>query len=140
MRNRDPRHRAHQAKVAQHKAVAQELQQLPSGIANPPTSRPTPSATDLRAAKEREDARMRAAAEFDEQHWQRIKEDELCDEEDLVEEGDGTGQRIDDGLGGEAFECVACGKTFRSEASWENHERSKKHKQAVWRSVLSISV
>lgn len=28
---------------------------------------------------------------------------------------------------------MACGKTFASEASWVNHERSKKHKQAVWR-------
>lgn len=40
---------------------------------------------------------------------------------------------MDDGAGGEIFECVACNKTFQSEASWGNHERSKKHKQAVFR-------
>lgn len=57
-------------------------------------------------------------------------EEEKEPEEEL---GDGTGVRIDDGQGGEIFECVACGKTFASEASWINHERSKKHKQAVWR-------
>ena len=31
----------------------------------------------------------------------------------------------------EEWECVACGKTFRSEAAWDSHERSKKHIQAV---------
>ncbi|KAI0346304.1 DnaJ-domain-containing protein [Trametopsis cervina] len=31
----------------------------------------------------------------------------------------------------EQWECVACGKTFRSEAAWDSHERSKKHLQAV---------
>ena len=29
--------------------------------------------------------------------------------------------------GGEEYECVACRKTFRSEAAWSSHERSKKH-------------
>jgi DnaJ family protein A protein 5 len=27
----------------------------------------------------------------------------------------------------EVFECVPCGKSFKSEASWNSHERSKKH-------------
>ncbi len=31
------------------------------------------------------------------------------------------------------FECVACNKLFSSEKTWQDHERSKKHKQAVWR-------
>jgi hypothetical protein len=26
----------------------------------------------------------------------------------------------------EEWECVACGKIFRSEAAWDSHERSKK--------------
>ena len=34
----------------------------------------------------------------------------------------------------EEWECVACGeKTFRSEAAWNSHERSKKHMKAVER-------
>lgn len=77
---------------------------------------------------------MEAAANYQEQDWQKVKEpsdDE--EEEEPEEEGDGTGIRLDDGAGGEIFECVACNKTFQSEASWSNHERSKKHKQAVWR-------
>ena len=80
---------------------------------------------------------MKAAADFEEQHWQRIQEIPSSDEEQEEDQGDGTGQEIDDGAGGKAFECVACAKTFQSEASWENHERSKKHKQAVWRYVNS---
>jgi DnaJ homolog subfamily A member 5 len=31
----------------------------------------------------------------------------------------------------EIFECVACGKSFKSEAAWDSHERSKKHLKAV---------
>ncbi len=81
---------------------------------------------------------MRAAAEYEEQHWQRIREDGSSDEGDEEEQGDGMDQRVGDDEDGEAFECVACGKIFRSEASWVNHERSKKHKQAVWRFVADI--
>jgi DnaJ family protein A protein 5 len=76
----------------------------------------------------------RAAAEYEIQDWQRIVESDSEDDEPPPEEqGDGTGIRLDDGAGGEVFECVACAKFFASEASWENHERSKKHKQAVYR-------
>ena len=33
----------------------------------------------------------------------------------------------------EEWECVACRKTFRSEAAWDSHERSKKHTKEVER-------
>ncbi|KAG6336369.1 hypothetical protein ID866_2726 [Astraeus odoratus] len=33
----------------------------------------------------------------------------------------------------EEWECVACGKTFRSEAAWNSHERSKKHLKEIER-------
>jgi hypothetical protein len=56
-----------------------------------------------------------------------------------MDAGGGTAIRLEDGSGNEVFECVACSKTFMSEASWENHERSKKHRQAVWRCVFWIS-
>jgi DnaJ family protein A protein 5 len=32
----------------------------------------------------------------------------------------------------EGFECVACDKKFKSEKQYEAHERSKKHKKAIW--------
>ena len=62
-----------------------------------------------------------APVDFEEQAWQQLGNDkadpELAETSEL----------------GEAIECVACGKTFLHEASWTNHERSKKHKQALWR-------
>ena len=33
----------------------------------------------------------------------------------------------------EEWECVACGKSFRSEAAWDSHERSKKHMKELER-------
>lgn len=65
---------------------------------------------------------MRAAAEYQEQDWQVVQ--------------DSSDESQPEPEAGEAFECVACNKTFQSEASWNNHERSKKHKQAVYRYVL----
>jgi len=75
--------------------------------------------THIEAAKKRAEERMQAAAQFQEQSWQKVIVD--SDDTDIEE------------ISGEALECVACGKTFQSEASWANHERSKKHKQAVYR-------
>lgn len=57
-------------------------------------------------------------AEFEEQDWQRLRHS--SDEEDEEEQEE------------QILECVACNKSFASEASWANHERSKKHKQAVF--------
>ncbi|KAK8861287.1 hypothetical protein IAR55_002106 [Kwoniella newhampshirensis] len=136
IQHRDPRYKAHQAKVAQERAAAK----LTKGVSG--TSTPGPQAAtgiDSEAARLRHEERLRAAAEYEEQSWQKLggrlsdeDEDEDAEQEE-DDQGDGTGVRLDDGQGGEIFECVACGKTFASEASWTNHERSKKHKQAVYR-------
>ncbi|WWC98864.1 hypothetical protein V866_005758 [Kwoniella sp. B9012] len=136
IQHRDPRYKAHQAKLAREKASAK------ASKANSGTSTPSGAASgiDPEAARRRHEERMRSAAEYEEQSWQKLdgrrSDEEEDDEEENTEEqetGDGTGVRLDDGMGGELFECVACSKTFASEASWANHERSKKHKQAVWR-------
>nr|XP_019049923.1 hypothetical protein I302_00343 [Kwoniella bestiolae CBS 10118]OCF28853.1 hypothetical protein I302_00343 [Kwoniella bestiolae CBS 10118] len=136
IQHRDPRYKAHQAKLAKEKALA-KASKVNSGTSTP--SGPA-SGIDADAARKRHEDRMRSAAEFEEQSWQKLDgrhsdEEELEEEENTEEQetGDGTGIRLDDGMGGEFFECVACSKTFASEASWANHERSKKHKQAVWR-------
>ncbi|ORY27689.1 hypothetical protein BCR39DRAFT_537986 [Naematelia encephala] len=125
LQKRDPRYKAHLSKTAQAKRSQ-------TGTPTPPVQQQL-SAADIEAAKKREDERMKAAADYEEQEWQRIKEDSSDEEEEEDEQGDGTGVRIADENGIEAFECVACSKVFMSEASWANHERSKKHKQAVWR-------
>ncbi|OWZ26582.1 hypothetical protein C356_06913 [Cryptococcus neoformans c45] len=132
IQHRDPRYKAHQAKLAQERAASKSAKT--SGASTPVGKPPV----DAEAAKRRHEERLRAAAQYEEQDWQKFSsrnsDDEEAEEEEPEEElGDGTGVRLDDGQGGEVFECVACGKTFASEASWVNHERSKKHKQAVWR-------
>ncbi|OCF34510.1 hypothetical protein I316_03551 [Kwoniella heveanensis BCC8398] len=135
VQHRDPRYKAHQAKVAKEKAAA-KASKAASGSSTPNA---IPSGIDPEAARLRHEERLRSAAEFEEQSWQKLganhSDEEEEEEENAAEQeaGDGTGVRLDDGNGGELFECVACGKTFASEASWGNHERSKKHKQAVWR-------
>lgn len=48
------------------------------------------------------------------------------DEEDQVEEEEEDEEP-------EIWECVGCSKTFKSEGQYDAHERSKKHKQAVFR-------
>ncbi|KAH7873313.1 DnaJ domain-containing protein [Lentinula edodes] len=63
-------------------------------------------------------------AAYIEQDWQKI--DSRVGEHDLewaVAEGDDP----------EEWECVACNKSFRSEAAWDSHERSKKHLREVER-------
>lgn len=56
-----------------------------------------------------------------EQEWQKAKvKDDAADLEWAAAEGED-----------EEWECVACGKSFRSEAAWDSHERSKKHLKAV---------
>ncbi len=61
--------------------------------------------------------------EYVEQEWQKApRADTDADLEwAAAENGDDS----------EEWECVACGKSFRSEAAWDSHERSKKHIQAI---------
>ncbi|WWC87561.1 uncharacterized protein L201_002451 [Kwoniella dendrophila CBS 6074] len=138
IQHRDPRYKAHQAKLAKEKISARS-NKINSGTATPTTG--GLSAVDAEAAKKAHEERMKLASEYEEQSWQKL-DGRRSDDEDAEEEednmadqetGDGTGVRLDDGMGGEFFECVACSKTFASEASWSNHERSKKHKQSVWK-------
>lgn len=131
IQNRDPRYKEYLTQQAKRRKEKKIASAGASGTSTPRGARQV----DPEAARLREEERMRQAAQFEEQDWQKIKEEPLSEEEvdEYAEEGDGTGLRMDDGAGGEIFECVACNKTFQSEASWGNHERSKKHKQAVYR-------
>lgn len=58
------------------------------------------------------------APTFVPQSWQQV--DPLKNQVD-------AGDEWAEAEGAEEFECVACRKTFRSEAAWASHERSKKH-------------
>ena len=57
-------------------------------------------------------------AVYIEQEWQKTSVLGVEDLEWALAEGNGDP---------EVFECVACGKSFKSEAAWNSHERSKKH-------------
>ncbi|KAI0029758.1 DnaJ domain-containing protein [Vararia minispora EC-137] len=57
------------------------------------------------------------------QDWQKVSQSNAADLEWALAEGE------DD----EEWECVVCGKSFRSEAAWDSHERSKKHLKNVER-------
>ena len=81
-------------------------------------SGPVHSESSTEAARRRE----QAGQSYVEQAWQRVNVDEIHGSLDW-EEAEGE----------EEWECVACARTFRSEAAWGSHERSKKHIKEVER-------
>ncbi len=67
-------------------------------------------------------SKQNADETYIEQEWQKVDTSRLhADLEWAIAEGDDL----------EEWECVACKKTFRSEAAWNSHERSKKHIKEV---------
>lgn len=69
--------------------------------------------------KELEREKEERARAYKEQEWAKVEEMEDEFEEEVVE-----GEKKE-------FYCVACGKKFKSEKQWRNHEQSKKHKEKV---------
>ncbi|KAH9995729.1 DnaJ domain-containing protein [Russula vinacea] len=101
VRKRDPRYKEYLARQA-----------------NPPgQASPTPASGAVTPRK------TAPKSTFVAQDWQQVAEpsDAAADLEWARAEG------ADD----EEWECIACNKTFRSEAAWTSHERSKKHLRAV---------
>jgi len=66
--------------------------------------------------------KQQAAEAYVEQEWQKVETNALNKDLDWA---------IAEGEDLEEWECVACRKTFRSEAAWNSHERSKKHMKEV---------
>ncbi|KAH8994792.1 DnaJ-domain-containing protein [Lactarius akahatsu] len=101
VRKRDPRYKAHIARQAQS-----------------PTPTPATAAAGTMTPK-----RTAPRSTFVAQDWQKVAElsDAAADLEWVRAEG------TED----EEWECIACNKTFRSEAAWNSHERSKKHLRTV---------
>ena len=101
-RKRDPRYKAHIKRQAQS---------------------PTPTPATTSAGTTTTPKRTAPASTFVVQDWQKVAEplDAAADLEWARAEG------TDD----EEWECIACNKTFRSEAAWNSHERSKKHLRTV---------
>jgi DnaJ homolog subfamily A member 5 len=102
VRKRDPRYKAFLAHQAQS-----------------PGPRATPTPVPGAVAPQK----VAPISTFVAQDWQKVAEpsDAAADLEWARTEG------AED----EEWECIACNKTFRSEAAWDSHERSKKHFRAV---------
>ena len=81
---------------------AQSQPAVISPLTNPPAPRP----------------KAEPATAYIEQEWQKTNVSGVEDLEWALVEGNADP---------EVFECVACGKSFKSEAAWNSHERSKKH-------------
>ncbi|KAI9884870.1 MAG: hypothetical protein M1823_003352 [Watsoniomyces obsoletus] len=84
----------------------------------------------LRDAAAQQAARSRAA--------NRVKLEQQKQPEWVTGKGDSTSTTTevetsgaDEDIEEEAFECVACGKTFKSEKQFEAHEESRKHRKRV---------
>ncbi|KAH8094576.1 DnaJ-domain-containing protein [Cristinia sonorae] len=114
IRKRDPRYKSH---------VARQAQANTSGSKNKSTPRASGTSTPQRYA---------AATTYVDQAWQKPSRSRLDEDADL----EWAAAEADDDQ--EEWECVACGKTFRSEAAWDSHERSKKHLQAVERLKMEM--
>lgn len=103
IRKRDPRYKSHKLRQSQTSASAPQ-----GNAARRAAGAPTTSA-------------------YVEQAWQKPNQSKIDQDADLQW---AAAEAEEDA---EEWECVACSKTFRSEAAWDSHERSKKHLQAVER-------
>lgn len=77
--------------------------------------------------KKLEREKMERLRAYEEPEWARVNEEEVDGMEGFEEEED-KGKK---GNGGKELYCVVCGKKFKSEKQWKNHEQSKKHKEKV---------
>lgn len=77
--------------------------------------------------KKLESEKMERLRAYEEPEWARVNEEELDGMEGFEEEED-KGKKEN---GGKELYCVVCGKKFKSEKQWKNHEQSKKHKEKV---------
>lgn len=105
IRKRDPRYKAHLARQAEAN------QAKASGSSTPRNADGSRTASD-------------PAKAFVAQSWQDVEPSSQDDDIDWA-----VAENEDE----EQWECVACGKSFRSEAAWNSHERSKKHLKEVER-------
>ena len=161
IQNRDPRYHAFQRQKARSQATATPPngRKVPvgKGVRGAPQPQPREN-IHARMARAKEEAKARGDPEFQAQSWQQVEvelDDDYddwgvsapptatqskanSDDEDAEtqsENGDDDVQYLDDESEEEpdGWECIACHKTFASQGQWENHEKSKKHKQAMWK-------
>lgn len=158
VQHRDPRYHAYQRQRARTQAPATTR---PGGLGTRgvPKAKTESESIHAQVAAERQKEREKVAQTYQAQSWQDVEEEVDFDDfhvtaepklagNPILSNGEtGEGETIDgqnleedeeydsdlEDMEPSGFECVACNKTFQSERQWENHERSKKHRQAVWK-------
>ncbi|XP_050256407.1 DNAJ protein JJJ1 homolog [Quercus robur] len=78
--------------------------------------------------KRLEKERIEKARAYVEPEWTRVDEEELEGDGKEVEEEE---EEEEEERKRKEFYCVVCGKKFKSDKQWKNHEQSKKHKEKV---------
>ncbi|KAL9243295.1 hypothetical protein vseg_017200 [Gypsophila vaccaria] len=77
---------------------------------------------ELSKRKEKERERLERARAFQEPDWARVDDEDEGQEEE-EEEAEEEEKR--------ELYCAACGKKFKSDKQWRNHEQSRKHRERV---------
>lgn len=80
--------------------------------------------------KKMERERLERAMAYEEPEWAQVVEEEEEDQRNVFEELDEK-KKKKDAEGNKELYCVMCGKKFKSEKQWKNHEQSKKHRDKV---------
>lgn len=104
VRKRDPRHKNHLVDQARINQTEANISPLSNPTSRTPQTNSTP---------------------YVEQEWQKVTQDHQHDDLEWAEGGGGENS--------EEWECIVCRKSFKSEAAWDSHERSKKHMKEVER-------
>jgi hypothetical protein len=144
IQNRDPRYHAYQRQRERSKKESLRGGMKPRGSGkSTPTNPRSNHNVHARMAQQAQQAES-----FTLQSWQKVDDSAIdWDGDDFdtsakpkkpanwketgMVDDDESGEDESDGEG--QYECFACNKLFTSEKTWENHERSKKHKQALAR-------
>ena len=79
--------------------------------------------------KRLEKERIEKARAYVEPEWTRVDEEDLEGDGKEVEEEEE--EEEEEERKRKEFYCVVCGKKFKSDKQWKNHEQSKKHKEKV---------
>ncbi|XP_019199922.1 PREDICTED: DNAJ protein JJJ1 homolog, partial [Ipomoea nil] len=83
---------------------------------------------EIERKREKDQARKKELERLKQERAKKYKEAEWTQVEDEAEETWEEEEEEDDR---KELYCIACGKKFKSEKQWENHEQSKKHKEKV---------
>ncbi|XVF49968.1 hypothetical protein PTKIN_Ptkin04bG0058700 [Pterospermum kingtungense] len=78
---------------------------------------------EMERKRQMEKERLERVRTYEEPEWSKVEEEE--------EERDDWDEMEEKGNEKKELYCVVCGKKFKSEKQWKNHEQSKKHKEKV---------